>query len=135
MTGAAGLTRIIGRARTIGPRDAITADDPVEAARAARRALADAGAKAVAVDLLIIAARDEPSLAACATLARRALGPHGLETRTVGMAIASDGADELVADAVESLAAQEDSAWTLAVAIGVGTDGTIVALCARRDHR
>jgi len=133
MTDAAGVTRIIGQARTSGPRDAITAADPIEPARAARRALADAGCKAVEVDLLIIAARDEPTPVACATLARRALGPHGLETRTVGMAVATDKADELVADAVSSLAASQDTAWTLAVAIGAGSDGTIVALCVRRD--
>lgn len=128
------VARVIGRACLSGPPDAIYAADPIEPARAIRRALADAGTKAFEVDYVAVGARQEPSHTTCVTLARRALGPRGQVTRTAGTAVDDDDPGRIAASVVQSLTDASAPAWTLAVAVGVGSDGTIVALCVRRGR-
>lgn len=112
-----------------------------------RRALAVAGRKAVEVDALVVAAPLVPTTEACRSLARRALGPHGAGIPALGVAaaghhaeaVASDGTEALAMGAaavLEAAAAMDVMAfggWELAVFVGVGRDGTTVALCLSRS--
>jgi hypothetical protein len=111
-----------------------------------RRALAQAGRKAVEVDGLCVAAAVAPTAEACRRLARRALGPHGSAVPVLAVAITTDRteaigghrADAIAtgAAAVVEAAAVGDGAsvedWALAVCVGLGADGTTVALCLER---
>jgi hypothetical protein len=133
-------TRLIGRAETTGGPAALDDADPVEAARAVRRALAAAGRKAVEVDALVVAAPLVPTAETCRRLARRALGPHGEGIAAIGVAVAGDRAEDLALAAAAYLgsAATADGAsvaegWALAVCVGRAVDGTTVALCLCRS--
>lgn len=106
-----------------------------------RRALADAGRRAVEVDRLIVAAPDVPTPEACRRLARRALGPHGLTVAVLTVAIESDDADVLARRAADSLAVPAADVSDpgvadgegLAVCVALGPDGRTVALCLDRQ--
>lgn len=112
-----------------------------------RRALAAGGRKAVEVDALVVAAPLVPTVEACRSLARRALGPHGAGIPALGVAVAGDRADAVAGDDAEALAmgaaavleaaadtdAMAFGGWELAVCVGVGRDGTTVALCLTRS--
>jgi hypothetical protein len=111
-----------------------------------RRALADAGRKAIDVDALVVSAPLVPTAEACRGLARRALGPHGAGIPALGVAgagdrakaVASDEATALAMGAVAALqgatimAASAVHSWELAVCVGHGRDGRTVALCLSR---
>jgi hypothetical protein len=94
-----------------------------------RRALADAGRRAVEVDWLIVAAPVAPAAEACRRFARRALGPHGLNVPVRGLAFGSHAADSLAGAAARSLDKDPAEGWRLAVCVGLGPDGRSVALC------
>ena len=104
-----------------------------------RRALAGVGRKAFEVDALVVAAPLVPTAEACRSLARRALGPHGAQVPALGVAVAGDDAEVLAMGAaanLEAAAAMEGAAvedWELAVCVGLGPDGTTVALCLSRS--
>lgn len=122
-------------AASIGLADA----DPIQPARAVRRALAAAGRKAVEVDVLCVAAPLAPTAEACRRLARRALGPHGSGIAALGVAVAGDHAVDLALAAAAFMEAADDSSeasvadgWELAVCVGLAADGTTVALCLGR---
>jgi hypothetical protein len=104
-----------------------------------RRALAAAGRKAVEVDALCVATPLAPTAQACRRLARRALGPHGSQVPALGVAVADVDAEALALAAaafMEAAAASDEAplpeGWALAVSIGLGPDGTTVALCLGR---
>lgn len=106
-------------------------DDPIVAARAVRRALAAAGRRATAVtDLVIATAAPIPS-AVLASFARRALGPHGSDVRTLG--VVSDDPDRgaLAAAAVAACSSDITRLGDLGVviALGLAPDGTTEARC------
>jgi hypothetical protein len=131
--------RLIGRAETTRGPAPLDDADPIETARAVRRALAAAGRKAVEVDALCVAAPLAPTAEACRRLARRALGPHGSEIAAFGVAVASEHAEDLAMAAAAYLEAADTSnevsvaeGWALAVCVGVAADGTSVALCLGR---
>ncbi len=102
-----------------------------------RRALAAAGRKAVEVDALCVAAPSAPTAEACRRLARRALGPHGSQVPALGVAVADVDAEALAlaaaafVEAAAAVGARRRCAegWALAVCVGLGPDGTTVALC------
>ncbi len=140
----------MGRATTAGPVVPASAavpaastgrddTDPIEPARAVRRALAAARRKAVEVDALCVAAPLAPTAEACRRLARRALGPHGSEIAALGVAVTGDRAEDLARAAVAFMVTASDSEavpavedWALAVCVGLAADGTTVALCLER---
>lgn len=65
--------------------------------------------------------------------ARRALGPHGAVVPVKSLAF-EDGSAEAYADrAAEALSAGLIEGWALAVAVGLGDDGSTVALCVERS--
>jgi hypothetical protein len=100
-----------------------------------RRALAEAGRKAVEVDALVVAAPLAPTAEATRRLARRALGPHGSQVPALGVAVAGEDAEALamgaaaVLEAAAAMDAMAFKGWELAVCIGLAVDGTTVALC------
>jgi hypothetical protein len=119
-----------------------------------RRALADAGRKAIDVDALVVSAPLVPTAEACRGLARRALGPHGAGIPALGVAGAGDRAKAVASDEATAVASDEATAlamgavaalqgatimaasavhsWELAVCVGHGRDGRTVALCLSR---
>ena len=111
----------------------IGVDDPVVAARAVRRALADARRRAIDVVGVVVAAPPPLTLHAAQRFARRALGPHG-DTVRLDLVVAEAGGGarlvELAADAARSIE-DGDGLW---VAVGIGCDGTTVALCLERGR-
>ena len=123
------------------PAASISSDDadPIEPARAVRRALAAAGRKAVEVDALCVAAPLAPTAEACRRLARRALGPHGSGIAVLGVAVTGDHAEDLAMAAAAFMEAADTSneasvaeGWALAVCVGLAVDSTTVALCLGR---
>ena len=139
-------TQLIGHAETTGGPAALDDGDPIVQARAVRRALAGAGRKAVDVDALVVSAPLVPTAEACRGLARRALGPHGAGIPALGVVVAGDGAKAVASDGAEALAMGAAAAlqaatimdasalegWELAACVGLGRDGTTVALCLSR---
>ena len=123
---------VLGRATTIGQALPLGVDDPVIAARAVRRALAEAGRRAVDVSTLIVATSGPLDAEVLAGFARRALGPHGSSVRSRGLVAAPRAdADELAASAAAELSG-DLSPDGIGIAVGLGTDGTTVALCLGR---
>jgi hypothetical protein len=129
----------LGRGVTHGEALPLGRDDPVIAARAVRRALADAGRRATDVVALVLACPEAVPPDVLRAFARRALGPFG-ETVPVA-SVAAEGPAERIADAgAERLAAAgRDAAAGLVapqdgvlVAVAVGADGTTVARCLGR---
>ena len=89
--------------------------------------------------MLCVAAPLAPTAEACRRLARRALGPHGSQVPALGVAVADVDAQALALAAaalVEVAAASGEAplpeSWALVVSIGLGPDGTTVALCLGR---
>lgn len=97
-----------------------------------RRALADARWKAVAVDRLFVAAPIAPTAEAARRFARRALGPHGAEIPAIGLVIAGEQAESIASGAARAAQRLPAGDWELAVCVGLGPDGTAVALCLSR---
>jgi hypothetical protein len=100
-----------------------------------RRALADAGRKAVEVDHLVVAVPLIPPAADCRVFARRALGPHGADIPVLAVAFAVDDAATLAAQAAGVMQRRSATDWAMAVCVGLGTDGSTVALCLDRSGR
>jgi hypothetical protein len=94
-----------------------------------RRALADAGRKAVDVEVLVLAMADPPPATVLRAFARRALGPHGEAVRMGCVNGDASEADALSALAADELATLEGFAAGVGVAIGIAPDGTSVARC------
>jgi hypothetical protein len=121
----------LGRAVTRGQALPLGVDDPVIAARAVRRALASARRQAADVTDLIVAAASPISAAVAAGFARRALGPHGSDVRTLGV-VSDDPDPSALADI--ACAACEDiltsaGAEGVVVVVGLAPDGTTEARC------
>jgi hypothetical protein len=135
-TGAGSGPLVIGRAVTVGQALPLGVDDPVMAARAVRRALADAHRRAADVTLMVVACAPPIPEDAIASFARRALGPHGADVHVAGVAGTAADAEGLAAQAASELAARrtgEDSGC-VGIAVGLGADGTTVACCLAIDE-
>ena len=124
--------RVLGRATTHGQALPLGVEDPVVAARAVRRALADAGRRAVDVSALIVAATGPLEAEVLAAFARRALGPHGASVRCSSQVAAPRvDASELAASAAAGMSG-DLSPDGIGIAVALGPDGTTVALCLGR---
>jgi hypothetical protein len=119
---------VIGRATTHRQALPLGVDDPVVAARAVRRALADARRRAADVESLAIAARPPLTRDAVMRFARRALGPFGADLEPVIVEALEPSAGALVDVAIRALS-MEGEGQGLAVAVGISTDGTTIAVC------
>ncbi len=129
-TGAPG--QVIGRAETTGAAALTVGSDPIEAARAVRRALAGAKRHAVDVDHLVVASGTGISDDAVRAFARRALGSRG-EQVTVAQVVAASGPAAALADsALATLGNDFVHGQGLAIAVGLAADGTTIALCVAR---
>jgi len=124
-------TVVIGRAVTHGQALPLGIDDPVIAARAVRRALADAGRRAVDVTALVVASPDPIPGDVLAAFARRALGPWGADVPSAVVTAVGD-ADELAAVAAAELPAVTSDPVAVGIVVGLAADGTTVALCLGR---
>ena len=128
---------VLGRAATEGQDLPFGGTDPLPAARAVRRALADAGRRAVDVSDLAVASPAPIGDDELARLARRALGPHGERVPATGVVSHATSADALaevasahVASLLTATPASEPAGPTrLGIGVGIAPDGTIVALC------
>jgi len=122
---------ILGRAVTRGQALPLGVDDPLIAARAVRRALADAGRRAADVTALVVAGHDPIAPDTLARFARRALGPRGWEVRARSHMSDATDADVLADQAAAELGARHGSAGVTGVemAVGLGADGSVVAVC------
>jgi hypothetical protein len=120
---------VIGRATTRGQALPLGVDDPVIAARAVRRALADARRPAADVSSLVVASTEPIPDHVLAAFARRALGPHASSVRVTGVvAREADGAD-LVVRAIDAATAGGSPRAGVLIAVGLGADGTTEARC------
>ena len=126
-----GVTAILGRSTTFGQRLPLGTDDPVIAARAVRRALADARRRAADVTALVVATPSPLSEDAVRAFARRALGPAG-ERVAIEAVEASDPDAQRLASIAGSVAARRATSEGVSVAVGIDPDGTSVALCLER---
>lgn len=124
--------RVAGHAVTQGEAVPLGVADPVIAARAVRRSLAQAGRRAVDVEALVVGAPDQLGAEALARFARRALGPHGDGVSAVGIADGDASADALASLAAEHLATTGLPGDGVGIAVGIAADGTAVALCIDR---
>jgi hypothetical protein len=118
---------VLGRAVSEGEALPLGVSDPISAARAVRRALAAARRHAVDVDAIVVASTDASYDDALRRFARRALGPWGEE-----VPISIIRPDVPDADALARHAAREVTArmsHRIGIAVGLGSDGTTVALC------
>ena len=132
----AGELAVIGQATTRGQALPLGADDPVVAARAVRRALADARLHGADVESLAIATPPPLTRDAATRFVRRALGPFGADLVPVIVESVEPGADGLVEDAVRALPGDHGHLG-VSIAVGISSDGTTIALCvtARRRER
>ena len=119
---------VVGRASTDGQALPLGVDDPVIAARAVRRALADAHRRATEVDILSVATPPPLTQEAVARFARRALGPRGAEVGSCATESLETDARSLVELAARALPGGERASG-LGVAVGVAPDGTTIAIC------
>lgn len=123
--------RIIGRAMTHGSQLPIDSGDPIEASRAVRRALADAGRKAVDIERFILASTSRTSEAGLRAFARRALGSRSGDV--VLTSISADGtAEEQAMAACEVLDGERTAVWRTGLAVGLDDRGSTVAWCVTR---
>lgn len=122
-------TVVLGRAVTSGQALPLRIDDPVVAARAVRRALADANRKATDVAALVVASADPLPADVLAAFARRALGPHGAAVRVVAIMSDAAGAEILADRAAEDIASAGLAGDSCGLAVGIDSQGTTVALC------
>jgi hypothetical protein len=120
----------LGRATTHGQALPLGVDDPVVAARAVRRALAAARSRAADVSRLVVATAEPVPNEVLAAFARRALGPHGAHVGTAVVVTDARDAGTLADQAVARIRADPSSAG-VAIAVGLGTDGTVEARCLR----
>lgn len=120
---------VLGRAVTEGQTLPLGVDDPVIAARAVRRALADAGRRAVDVTDLIVASPDPITTDVLAGFARRALGTRGADVCVSCLVRAAADAEALAAHAAAGMTEALRLTDGLGLALGLGSDGTTVALC------
>ena len=123
---------VLGTASGTTGEDPFGPGDPLEVARLVRRALADAGHKALDVTELVMVADRAPSSAALARFARRALGPHGgrvpVRTRVaMGPTHAARTARAITA-ALEPLNGR-GVGGRLVLAVVLGPDEQATALC------
>ena len=124
---AAGV--VIGRATTVGQALPLGTDDPVIAARAVRRALADGGRRAMDVRALVLAAPPPLTLVQARRFARRALGPAGADVPII-VVDSDESTGEALADAaVAGLTASSPRTGGVAVVVGIGRDARTIALC------
>ncbi|CAN5617477.1 hypothetical protein BH24CHL9_BH24CHL9_04600 [soil metagenome] len=121
--------QVLGRAVTRGQALPLGVDDPIVAARAVRRALADAGRRAADCEAMAVASPDTLAPGVLARFARRALGPHGDRMPVRGVPVLEPDADILAARAAAELAASGPLHEGVGIAVGLGADGTAVALC------
>jgi len=121
---------VIGRASTTGGPTSIEAADPIEPARAVRRALADAGCKAFEIDTVVVGAASVIPDPALRRFARRALGPRGDDVVIRQHVSATGGAEALATVALATLS-DNPGHGRLWIVVGLAADGSTVALCAR----
>jgi hypothetical protein len=119
---------VVGRATTHGQVLPLGSDDPVVAARAVRRALADGHRRAADVGALAVATPPPLSLDAVARFARRALGPHGTDVTPAAVEAAEPDAEALLGSAIRSLPSDHRRPG-IAVVVAIAADGTAIALC------
>jgi hypothetical protein len=120
-----GRATVVGRATTAGQALPLGVDDPVIAARAVRRALAEARWRAVDVDVMVVATPPPLTLDAVGRFARRALGPHGATVGCEARPAGESGAERLAGLALRTVP-DRAARW---IAVGIGSDGQTVALC------
>lgn len=125
-----------GYAETRGQGLPLGVDDPVIAARAVRRALAQAGRHARDVEMMVVATGHPAAGAALRQFARRSLGPHGTEV-TLRHVLPPDGRGDdarrlarLAEAALPRRGSPSDA--RVSIAVGVGDDGAVVAVCLSR---
>jgi hypothetical protein len=111
---------VLGMASDAGPTEGAT--DPLAPARTVRRALADAGRKAVEVSHLVAA--DSRAAGDVAAFSRTALGQHGLAVEAITVA------DAVVLDAAAEVTPGAD----LIIAVLAARNGTL-ALCLEQSAR
>jgi hypothetical protein len=132
----------LGRATTHGQALPLGVDDPVVAARAVRRALAAAGRRAMDVTILVVASAEPIPSTVLARFARRALGPHGAVVPVGAHDPGASDAEALARHAASRIPAVSETSpnaesspegrstsSSVAVAVGLGTDGTVEAVC------
>ena len=119
---------VIGRATTHGQALPLGVDDPVVAARAVRRALADARRHASDVASLAIATPPPLTRDAATRFVGRALGRFGADLQPIVVEDVEPSADALVDVAVRALSMDRERQG-LAIAVGISSDGTTIALC------
>jgi hypothetical protein len=121
----------LGRAVTHGQALPLGIDDPVIAARAVRRALADAGRQAADVSVLVLASPLPVDAVTLGRFVRRALGPHGSAERTSGLEI--EGVDaEMLAARAGAHVRDDLPPGGIGIAVGLDDGGDVVALCLSR---
>ena len=128
---------VLGHAVTEGRVPPFGGTDPLPAARAVRRALSDAGRRALDVAALVVASAVAVGEDETARFTRRALGPHGQWVPAAGIVSDEMSADGLARVAAAHLAtvlyvtpAREPTGPVrLGIAVGIASDGTTVALC------
>jgi len=86
----------------------------------------------VEVDRLVVASPSSLDDEALRSFARRALGPHGETVSVTALARADGRAVRLAMGAVRWACGQPGADWRLAVCLGLGRDGSSVALCLAR---
>ena len=119
---------VVGRATTRGQALPLGVDDPVVAARAVRRALADARLRALDVEVVTVVAPPPLTRLAVEGFMRRALGPHAAGVELLFVEADVPDAAGLTDHALGALA-PEHGRRGIAVTVGIAGDGTTVALC------
>jgi hypothetical protein len=128
---------VLGRAVTEGQVLPFGGADPLPAARAVRRALSDAGRRALDVGALVVASAVAVGADEAARFTRRALGPHGQCVPAADLV-----SDEMSADALAQVAAahlatlldaiparESTGPVRLGIGVGIASDGMTVAFC------
>jgi hypothetical protein len=124
------MPEVVGRASAPTSEDPFGPGDPLEVARLVRRALADAGRRAVEVSALVVVAEAEVPPDALDRFVRRALGPHGAAVASSVLVVAPDlGHAERLALAIFEPATARHGSVVMAVALGPNDAAT--AACFR----
>jgi hypothetical protein len=120
----------LGRAVTHGQALPLGIDDPVIAARAVRRALADGGLHAADVSAIVLASPHPVAPDAFRGFVRRALGPYRdtlYAQSVVELGLEAEALADAACAALETAVTIDGKG--VSVAVGLAADGTTVARC------